>query len=138
MSDESEESYDDIVRDAAAMKDLLVAASEATTSILESPTFLTSIPEQLQSDDPEACLLQLATYFRHRSALLLRQAKELEELALQQEEGETEGMEDMDDALYRKNVSYWVNKAYGVMEMSHDKLDLMENCLEPTSKHNSS
>jgi len=115
---------------AVEMIDLLASASADATSVLKKHNFSTVLHERLQSCNPTPSLLQLAGFFRAQSALLVRQAKALEELASLQEVV-TEGLEDTSDVLFRGNISHWAGKAYSLMEESHDKLDSIEEVLVP-------
>jgi hypothetical protein len=72
----------------------------------------------------------LASFFRAQSALLIRQAVALEEVA-SYEEVATNALENIDDVMHRSNVSSWVGKAHENLEITVDRLDAIEDCLIP-------
>jgi hypothetical protein len=110
--------------------DLLEAASGSTMDFLTNHNFSTTVREQLQGKNPTPCLLELASFFRAQSALLIRQAIALEEIA-SYEEGASNAMETIDDVMHRSNVSSLVGKVHEKQENTVDRLDAIEDCLVP-------
>lgn len=108
-----------------------LSAWEGAQSVL-CPEFSDSIAEQLQARDPRPCLLNLAQMFREQSNLLLRQARHLEELAI--EESLPDSREDLDEFLRQENTIFLAGKAQQAMLDCHSKMDFVEANVLPWSQ----
>ena len=124
---------------------LLTSICSADAAVV-CPNLSESIIQQLQQqpegDDDSTttmttttttCLLQLAHLFRDQSAILLKQAKLLDQLASgnnnKQEEGESSLA-----LLHQNNVEHWAKRCHEIMVESQDRMDAIENGLENWDK----
>lgn len=112
---------------------LTLLSNNSSAAAAACPNLSESIIQQLlqqQGDDSTTTLLKLAHFFRDQSAILLKQAKLLDQLAL----GENDESSLVKESLHQDNVEHWAKSCHEIMMESQDRMDAIEHGLENWDK----